>query len=62
MEFKDAIAGAIKDGLKRNLADKFEVSEDTVERWANGVANPHPVVKDKILDYLWDFYGFNQSS
>ena len=37
---------------KRVLAEKFQVAESTVERWANGTATPHPDMQEKVLVFL----------
>lgn len=37
------------------LSEKFEVSKSTVYRWANGVANPHPMIKKAVVNYLKEF-------
>jgi hypothetical protein len=38
--------------LRRIVADEFAVSVSTVERWATGVACPHPIVRDKISAFV----------
>lgn len=38
--------------LKPELMREFEVSETTVDRWASGIANPHPFLKDAIRDFI----------
>lgn len=34
----------------RDLADEFEVAVSTVKRWANGTAQPHPILTRRIID------------
>lgn len=36
----------------RNLARHFEVSQATVERWANGLSRPHSAVQEQVVEYL----------
>lgn len=38
--------------LKNILMKEFEVAESTVDRWANGIANPHPLIKKAVLDFI----------
>lgn len=54
MEFKDFVADALKKKpeLQRMLANEFRVADSTVLRWANGVANPHPLTKKIIRQYI----------
>ena len=33
----------------RELADRFKVSESTVDRWASGATIPHPIAQMLIL-------------
>ena len=39
----------------RILAVEFGTALPTPVRWANGVANPHPVLKRFILDFIDDY-------
>lgn len=34
------------------LAGVFEVAHTTVERWATGISNPHPVIKQDIMSFV----------
>ncbi len=34
------------------LANEFQVAPSTVERWASGVAVPHPKVRQLILEWI----------
>lgn len=34
------------------LADEFECTPGAVVRWASGVANPHPRIKQIIIEYI----------
>lgn len=36
----------------RKLAGEFEVAESTVIRWIKGTANPHPLIKQQVIDYI----------
>ena len=36
----------------KDVAAKFQVADSTVLRWANGVANPHPRMRELILEYV----------
>lgn len=40
------------DPFRVELADHFEVSEATVNRWASGVANPHPKLRVLVVGYI----------
>jgi hypothetical protein len=42
-----AIVTAVLD--RHRLAAEFEVAESTVDRWANGIAKPHPRVQEQII-------------
>lgn len=52
--FRDFLREAFqKDpGLKRKLAEKFEVAVSTVGRWASGTANPLPQYKELIRQFI----------
>ena len=39
-------------GGEKELARQFGVSRPTVQRWANGIARPHPRIAQLIIDYL----------
>lgn len=51
-------AGAVKIALYEynlsvpEIANKFEVPDSTVSRWASGIAVPVPRYRQRILDYI----------
>lgn len=45
-------SGTYNKDKMRELAGKFECIPGTVVRWASGVANPHPLVKELIIKYI----------
>ncbi len=55
---KEYFSGAVKIALNEydlsvlEMATKFEVADSTIERWASGVAVPHPKLRKIILDYI----------
>lgn len=34
------------------IANTFQVADSTVERWANGTAVPHPILRRLILEWV----------
>lgn len=34
------------------IAKKFQVADSTVERWASGVAIPHPQIRRLVLEWI----------
>lgn len=50
--FEHAVALALEVFTARELADKFEAAPVTIQRWANGTANPHPGVKKYVVSTL----------
>ncbi len=36
----------------KDIARNFQVAESTVSRWANGIANPLPRMRELILEYI----------
>lgn len=53
-QFQVKVSLAVRNGLQRELAGEFEVSESTVWRWAEGTAKPHPKVQAQVLKHLED--------
>lgn len=54
MEFKDFVAQALANDpkLPRKLAKEFEIAQTTPERWAKGIARPHPLVRTLIVEFI----------
>ena len=53
-EFCVAVQRCIKVFGKSELSEEFEVSQSTVDRWANGVAKPMPKLRALVLAYIND--------
>ena len=53
-EVCEAVQHCIKVFGKTELADEFEVSQSTIDRWANGVAKPMPKFRALVLAYIKD--------
>lgn len=53
-DFADCVRDTIATikGSRKVLADKFQVSEETVERWASGAATPHSKLQEMVLAFL----------
>ena len=55
---KEYFSGAVKIALNEydlpvsKIADKFQVADSTVLRWASGVAVPHPNLRQNILSWV----------
>lgn len=55
---KEYFSGAVKIALNEynlpivEIANKFQVADSTVSRWASGAAVPHPTLQQMILDYI----------
>jgi hypothetical protein len=50
-DFASIVASAL-DRHRLSLAVEFEVAESTVDRWADGSANPHPLLRVKIMNAI----------
>lgn len=57
MEFKEFVAEAIgRDAaLVPALAERFEVAQSTVGKWAFGTAVPNPRLQQKIREFIWSW-------
>jgi len=51
-QFQEIVSEAMNCGYMNNLISEFEVAEFIVNNWANGVSNPHPRIKEKVVSYL----------
>lgn len=51
--FPKLVKKAIDAGKTRDLCNHFGTVPSTVNRWANGIANPHPVFKRLIVHYIY---------
>ena len=55
---KEYFSGAVNIALNEyklpilEIANEFEVASSTVERWASGIAVPHPKLRQIILSYI----------
>lgn len=38
--------------IKEQMAKELEIPLEAIERWASGVANPHPLIKSAVWTYL----------
>ena len=56
-DFRDLVAESVRRGRCQELAKEFETSEITVKRWATGVSDPHPKMKQLVIDYLTEAEG-----
>ena len=51
-------SGAVKIALDEyhlpvlEMAKEFQVADSTIERWASGIAVPHPKLRQIILSYI----------
>ncbi len=51
-------SGAVKIALDEynlpvlEMATEFQVADSTIERWASGIAIPHPELRQIILSYI----------
>ena len=52
--FADVIGLASNDLTDEEMSNRFGVSRPTVNRWRNGKATPHPVIKVKVCQNLLD--------
>lgn len=50
--FKDIVQKALDAGLLNELARAIRLPKSTIERWANGVANPAPYIKDMVMEII----------
>ena len=41
-------------GLELELHDKFGCGETTADRWAEGWSVPHPILQNKVVDFLME--------
>lgn len=52
-KFKDVIKTILDNPeFITSLSDEFEVNECTVKRWADGVSNPHDIIKKKVVEFI----------
>lgn len=49
MNFRETVQEHIDRVGATLMADVFEVSEATVQRWANGAARPHPKLQEIVM-------------
>lgn len=62
IEFSMAVSWALEKGLDPSeLANAFEVSTNTVTRWANAVSFPHPKLQKLVLDHIEKLYPEDES-
>ena len=55
-DFKRTVAMfvCLVDNGAKDLAREYEIAVSTVARWATGVADPHPGIKLRVLEYIRD--------
>jgi hypothetical protein len=57
----EVFASIVSDYVDNNgpakLAQELEVSSSTVMRWSRGSARPHPRIRQKIVDWIWEQAG-----
>ena len=53
-KFQKSVKVFIEDKLGNVLllTKEFEVASTTVLRWATGVASPHPLIKQQIINWI----------
>ena len=49
---EDDFAQLVAQADRQSLAREFEVAATTVDRWADGVSRPHPLVVDQVRRYI----------
>ncbi len=35
-----------------DIAKEFQVADSTIKRWASGVAVPHPLLRQRVLEWI----------
>lgn len=51
--FRDIIRYSLHLGITdREIGNEFGVANSTVHRWINGVARPHPAIRQPIFEWL----------
>jgi hypothetical protein len=53
-KFKNIVRHAIKLALLDKLAIEFEVSTNTIKRWADGITYPLPELMDVVAKFIHD--------
>lgn len=46
------IVSRLNSSQRRDCAREFEVAVSTVDRWAKKTANPHPLLKKQIVEWV----------
>lgn len=51
-DFKEIVKEYVDIFGTEHLTEYFEVADSTVRKWIKGTANPHPLVKSRIIEYI----------